>query len=83
MVAAVKWNNQVYLMYSNYGGRARLINSDGVKVTSIPLIEEVKVLAEFPTKSFEGISYVKTRVGVFSCSTGRKITRPDILRIFR
>jgi hypothetical protein len=82
MAKVVKYNGKIYLWYkTNNAGFAQLINEHGIKFTGTPNPAKLEVLKELPCVEFNGHNYVITKQGVYSCTTGDKVTHPEILRI--
>jgi hypothetical protein len=79
----VMYKDQYFLFYKqNKAGLAQLINSGGNKFSGTPHIEKLSIIKELPVKSFNGHEYVSTKQGIFSCSTGKRITHPEIIKLF-
>lgn len=82
MASVVKYNGKIYLWYkTNSSGFAQLINENGIKFTGTPKPDKLEVIKHLRTVGFNGHEYVGTKQGVFSCTTGEKVTHPEILRL--
>jgi len=79
----VRYKGGLYLMYStNKSGRAQLVDRNGKKLPGTPAVSSVEKVKELDTKEFNGYEYCYTGAGVFSTTTGRKVSNPDILKLF-
>jgi hypothetical protein len=81
MAAVVKYNGRICLWYkTNESGFAQLILENGVKFTGTPKPDKLTILKTLVTVTYNNHEYVSTKQGVFSCTTGNKITHEDIIR---
>lgn len=81
--AVVRYKEQYFVCFAmNYYGKAKLISVNGSIYTGTPEMDKLTLVKPLATKSFNGHNYFKTKLGVFSCSTGRKIVQSDIVNLF-
>jgi hypothetical protein len=83
MAVIVKYKEEHFLCYGKTSnGLARLIKSDGTKYSGTPYPDKLEVVRKkLIHVEFNGHTYVNTKMGVFSCSTGKKVSNPDILTV--
>lgn len=79
----VKHNNQYFMAWKKLGGKMHLISQQGKKMPGTPSETTVEYVQNgFEEREYNGHKYFKTKIGVFSLSTGNKIKMPDILALF-
>ena len=82
-VNIVEYNGKSYLHYkTNSKGFAQLVGVNGVHFSGTPRPDKLKVIKTYTTKNFNGHDYVKTQVGIFSCTSGNRIRAKEINAIF-
>jgi len=84
MAVIVKYKGEYFLNYGvTSNGNARLITAEGKKYSGTPNTDKLEVIRKkLQHREFNGHTYVETKVGVFSCSTGKLVANPDILALF-
>jgi len=78
----VTYNEKLFLCYKIVDGKARLIDDKGDKYSGTPAAENCQVVKQFEYRTFNEHHYVKTKLGVYSMSTGNKVKMPDIMKLF-
>jgi hypothetical protein len=83
MCAVVLYKGKYFLHYrTNTSGFAQLIDEHGAKFSGTPTVDKLQVVKTLQSRQYNGHSYVSTKCGVFSLSTGSKMVHPDILALF-
>jgi len=83
---AIKYKDEIYLCYKLVDNRAHLINKDGHKYPGTPIFELTRmqvVGGTFLVREFNKHKYVKTKLGIFSMTTGSKVAMKEILDLFK
>ena len=81
--SVVLYKGEYCLWYrNNPSGFAQLLNSNGVKMIGTPSPDKLTITKELICKQFNGNGYCRTKQGVFSLTSGIKITHPGILKLF-
>ena len=77
-------NNMQYLMYKIVDGRAHLMDEHGKKFSGTPAagLKIIKSRDKFEIREFNQHSYVQTKQGIVSLSTGNRVKMPEILKLF-
>lgn len=90
----VKYKGQYCLIINiNNAGFLQMLDSKGKKMIGTPTPQKVEdtgktcpvryhLVRNKEGKVIERHDYVKTKLGVFSCSTGNKIVQPRIVSLF-
>ena len=80
----VVYQKRFYVCYAiTTAGKAKLLDTTGAKYSGTPDVKKLKKIAkELKVVMFNGYQYFQTKIGVFSSSTGNKITMPEILKLF-
>lgn len=82
MAKVVLYNGKYYLWYkTNNAGKAQLITDTGDKFSGTPDPGKLKALKDIPTVKYNRHEYAVTKQGVFSCTTGNKVTDHNILEL--
>ena len=84
LIKVVSYKGKFFLHYrNNSSGLAQLVNSEGKKVSGTPHPDKLQTVKTLRAKLFNGHYYVATKQGIFSCSTGMKISDPKIVGMFK
>jgi hypothetical protein len=83
MAVIVKYKGKHFLWYSTTSNsNARLIDSEGKKYSGTPAVDKLEIIRKkLVHATFIGHTYVKTKQGAFSCSTGKPVINTDILNL--
>ena len=83
MVTIVQYKGVFFVHFSNTAaGKAKLLTTSGTVFSGTPEVSKLTVVKQLTTKSFNGHEYFKTKIGIFSCSTGHKICDSNITGLF-
>ena len=82
-VNVVKYKEEFFVHFSNTAnGNAKLLNSNGVIFSGTPSPAKLTPVKKIECVKYNGHLYFKTKIGVFSCSTGKKVVDVNILNKF-
>lgn len=79
MAVIVLYKKQHYLWYTNTAaGAAKLISSTRAKYSGTPHLSALHVVhKKLEHHTYNNHRYVKTKLGIFSCSTGKRVATPQ------
>ena len=83
-ISVVQYKRKYYLLYGTTEmGKAKLLKPDGKKYSGTPGLHTLKYVKHLTNiKTFNGHSYVKTKIGIIGISSGNLITHPKIIKLF-
>ena len=83
VVRVIFINGKYFVNYAQKEGKIKLLTADGIKVEITEPFVKPRVHKRLEVKKFKDRFYFKSKLGVFSCLTGRKINTKAILKLFQ